>query len=199
VAIPAPELAPEPVVAEPNELLRLEPVLGAGAAWLPPPAGFVEGVLAMPTVAPPVAAVPQGRPFVPTRPGAGFGFALPAGVPTMAVAPPVAPMAAPGVPPLCAKARPVPPRRTTVASKAKLCRVCGISELLCRNPRHHANVMQPRRFLEIASCMIGNGECVLFRRKCSMRDIRRTMCAPMHSQPVCRNARRREIFRRRIY
>lgn len=142
----------------------------------------------MPSVVPPVVAVPHGRPLVPTRPelpefdmlpgvlvlegllepvelAAALGFevvglmalgfivpwlmalgfdalglglpgvvaVLPAAVPVVAPAPP-APVAAPPAPPLCAKTRPVPLRRTTVASKANRYRLCGISDSLCGRP-----------------------------------------------------------------
>jgi hypothetical protein len=103
---------------------------------------FVEGDPDMPSVAPPVAAVPHGRPLAPTRPVLlpgvvvlpcipGLGPVGLVGEVVVLVAPPVAPVTAPDEPPpmpllLCAKARPVLERKTTVASKANRCFVCGM-------------------------------------------------------------------------
>lgn len=96
-------------------------------------------------VVPPVD-VPHGKPLAPMRPEVGefngLGFeALGFGLPGVMAEPPgavplVAPEAVPAeppplpAPPLCANASPVLLRRTTVASKANRCLVCGMNTLL---------------------------------------------------------------------
>jgi hypothetical protein len=107
-------------------------------------------------------------------------------------APPVAPLAPPAdpppaLPPLCARARPVLPRKATVASKANRCLVRGISDSLCAPPTAKPTSCQDESSWKMLPRT--NVRCTTFNTDCAL---------PLFAIDLA-NTRRREIFRRRIY
>jgi hypothetical protein len=175
-------------------MLKLERALGAGGVWLVPAVGLLDDIVVpvIPADAPPAAAVPHGSPLAPIRlgvpgvvvlpcvPGAGYAepgdsgaMGLVGDVVVPLLAPTVAP-ALPPAPPLCARARLVPPGKAMAASRANRFRVCGM-----RNASYHTSRRAKPTSCETVVPAIVQTPAQMLCRTDATNDARRlTRCVP---------------------